>query len=556
MGRRLVVTCVLLGAACRSAAPPPPRVVAEVAPAPSRPTAAAPVRQTLFGQIMDAKCFAEGKPPPAEHAPCAIESIQAGTPVVLVEEQTGVAYDVLAPPGQAIGDLVLPHVGRRAEITGTLAGRDGGRSLIVEEIYSEHEHSPRHGGDVAMSGDTHVEVVTLRSGEVRVYLTNAYRKPLPVSDRTGSVEVLDAGGRTPHKATFEPQSAGGFLAAQVGALAGPEAEVTVRVPMPEDPRFFITFMMAPRESVIDATGLQAGRMGRTEATLSGAAVVYACPMHPEVASATRGSCPRCGMDLVVAALDPLEEREYRLVIVTEPPTPRAKEPTRIRLRVFDPITGAPQRGFQGVDGKPFHLFIVSQNLKHFFHAYPERQTDGSFLTELTLPEPGPYKLYSDFSPVGGTPQLIVRTIVTAGYTGALVSALAPLTPDSSLTRTADGTTVSLRLQPDPPVAGREATLRYELRDAATGEPVADLEPHLAAWGHALFLSEDTREYVHAHPVDWLPRDSAEPHGGPELTFKAFFPRAGNYRGWSQFNRRGRVSVVPFTLRVAPPQSGT
>mgnify|MGYP001617950053 CR=1 FL=1 len=31
--------------------------------------------------------------------------------------------------------------------------------------------------------------------------------------------------------------------------------------------------------------------------------VYACPMHPEVKSDKPGSCPKCGMDLV------LEENE-------------------------------------------------------------------------------------------------------------------------------------------------------------------------------------------------------------------------------------------------------
>ena len=29
-----------------------------------------------------------------------------------------------------------------------------------------------------------------------------------------------------------------------------------------------------------------------------AAVIYTCPMHPEVQSKTPGKCPKCGMDLV------------------------------------------------------------------------------------------------------------------------------------------------------------------------------------------------------------------------------------------------------------------
>lgn len=31
----------------------------------------------------------------------------------------------------------------------------------------------------------------------------------------------------------------------------------------------------------------------------GTAVIYTCPMHPEVTSAQPGQCPKCKMDLVV-----------------------------------------------------------------------------------------------------------------------------------------------------------------------------------------------------------------------------------------------------------------
>jgi membrane fusion protein, copper/silver efflux system len=38
---------------------------------------------------------------------------------------------------------------------------------------------------------------------------------------------------------------------------------------------------------------------KTEApAASGQAVVYTCPMHPEVISDKPGKCPKCGMDLV------------------------------------------------------------------------------------------------------------------------------------------------------------------------------------------------------------------------------------------------------------------
>ena len=40
-------------------------------------------------------------------------------------------------------------------------------------------------------------------------------------------------------------------------------------------------------------------------------------------------------------------------------------------------------------------------------------------------------------------------------------------------------------------------------DEKTGEPVKNLQRYLGAFGHAMMLSEDMTEHVHAHPEEML-----------------------------------------------------
>jgi len=79
--------------------------------------------------------------------------------------------------------------------------------------------------------------------------------------------------------------------------------------------------------------------------------------------------------------------------------------------------------------------------------------------------------------------------------------------------------------------------------------VKDLHPYLGAWGHTLILSEDARDYIHSHPTELIAAgvDRATLSGGPDISFDAFIPRAGNYRIWSQFQRQGRLITVVFTI---------
>src|SRR5207244_11250910 len=72
-----------------------------------------------------------------------------------------------------------------------------------------HDHTPHHGGVVAMVGMRHLEAVAARDGSVRVYLTDVWRRPLPLAGATGTVTVDLPEGRREIR-----------LAAHDGALEG------------------------------------------------------------------------------------------------------------------------------------------------------------------------------------------------------------------------------------------------------------------------------------------------------------------------------------------------
>ncbi|HEU4388973.1 MAG TPA: heavy metal-binding domain-containing protein [Blastocatellia bacterium] len=275
---------------------------------------------------------------------------------------------------------------------------------------------------------------------------------------------------------------------------------------------------------------------------------YTCPMHPEIRSDKTGQCPKCGMSLIPA--DPGIPEDFDLTIECTPRAIKPAQPIRLRFVVVNPKTRVPVKQFALMHEKLFHLFIVSQDLSEFQHIHPELQPDGSFTIQTVLPREGVYKIYADFYPVDGNPQVLQRSLVTAGYHGDLFRSIARINPGSTMAGLIDGTKVELKLDPVSPIAGKPVTLKYHLVDENTGEPVKDLRPYLGAWGHTLILSEDQTDYVHSHPSELVPEStSVQTKGGPDITFEALLPRPGNYRVWTQFQRGETLSTIRFDLRA-------
>lgn len=252
-------------------------------------------------------------------------------------------------------------------------------------------------------------------------------------------------------------------------------------------------------------------------------------MDPDVRAKGPGKCSKCGMKLEAGIK---EQVEYPIRLTVSPPHVPAGEPVRLEFRALDPKTLRPVENFETVHERLFHLFVVSEDLRHFEHVHPELD-GGAFRLQTRFPTPGHYRLLTDFYPAGGTPQLNPLTVTTAGYTSPMRRA--ELSADLS-PKNAKNLEVELVTEPPAPIAGKKTLLFFKLK------PGDSLEPYLGAWGHLLAASDDLIDTIHAHP--------AIADGGPQVQFNVFFPREAMYRVWVQFQRAGVVNTVEFTVPVS------
>ena len=195
--------------------------------------------------------------------------------------------------------------------------------------------------------------------------------------------------------------------------------------------------------------------------------------------------------------------------------------------------GAAVTDFDLQHDKRLHLIAVRRDLDSFQHVHPVMAADGRWTTTLDL-TPGPWRLFADFKPTGGE----ATTLGIDAEVGGSYRPAAPA-PDSTVS-TVGG--YQVRLDGDL-VAGDEAELRLTV--SHDGEPVTDLQPYLAAYGHLVALREGDLAYLHVHP-DGEPGDgTTDP--GPTITFSAHVPTAGRYRLFLDFKHDGVVRTASFAV---------
>jgi len=101
------------------------------------------------------------------------------------------------------------------------------------------------------------------------------------------------------------------------------------------------------------------------------------------------------------------------------------------------------------------------------------------------------------------------------------------------------------------VAGTRSELTLTVRQ--DGQPVQDLQPYLGAFGHLVALRDGDLAYLHVHPAGEPGDGTTEP--GPDVTFYATAPSAGDYRLFLDFQHDGVVRTAEFTARAGEPAVG-
>ena len=132
--------------------------------------------------------------------------------------------DCVAPPEMLAGLTAGTRV--RFEV------RHDGDALLLTRIArldegmpGMHDHTPHHGGVVAMVGMIHLEALALADGRVHVYLTDRWRRPLPLDTVKGSVTLRLPDG----KRTLPFSRADDFMEAQAPPLRRSEVNAYVEL---------------------------------------------------------------------------------------------------------------------------------------------------------------------------------------------------------------------------------------------------------------------------------------------------------------------------------------
>lgn len=207
----------------------------------------------------------------------------------------------------------------------------------------------------------------------------------------------------------------------------------------------------------------------------------------------------------------------------------------VSFRIIGP-DGHAVNAFTPSHAKELHFIAVRRDTTGFQHVHPVMDAAGTWSVELEL-TPGDWRFFADFQPTGHTSPM------TLGIDASVAGHYEPQSlPDTGRSAELGPYTVNLDGELLP---GQASDLTLTI--SRNGEPVTDLEPYLAAYGHLVALRVGDLGYLHIHP-EGEPADG-NTAAGPEIVFMAAAPSPGFYRLFLDFQHEGVVRTAEFTVHA-------
>jgi hypothetical protein len=289
-----------------------------------------------------------------------------------------------------------------------------------------------------------------------------------------------------------------------------------------------------------------------DSTSHSGAHTYMCPMNCENGKtySEPGKCPKCGMELehndnagksnvsyfMQYSSSPSELEAGKEGMMSFTPKIKGKENDQVPLTLHHE--------------KKIHLIIVSSDLSYFEHIHPEFNANGNYdikvlakdkdftigkgHNETKFENGGSYMAFADYNPDGGAHQLEKIKINIAGKPKPVVT----YTKENRVSNV-DG--YKVELVPDDGVFLSGKGIHFDGKLSENGKAVDanTLENYLGAKAHMVVIGAEDMSYLHVHP---------EIENG-NFHLHTTFDKPGIYRGWLQFQTKGKVHTAEFTIKV-------
>lgn len=233
-----------------------------------------------------------------------------------------------------------------------------------------------------------------------------------------------------------------------------------------------------------------------------------------------------------------EVQGYELAAVKAPKT--AGKAAELTFRINGP-NGKAHKEYVKELGELMHVYVVREDLTQYQHLHPELDAkSGEWSIRLTVAEPGPYRVVTEFEALKPDGNLDARKLGDEFTVKGGKYEPAPWKPTFGSTAV-DG--YQLALEGEPAVGGEDLKLKITRED----EDVTALQPYLESFAHITGFREGDLKAVHVHPSE--EPEGPEATGGPELTLAQVFHEPGEYRLFVQFQTDNQVRVAPLDVQV-------